>query len=59
MSDASKWYVLVCRVCDPDGEGPIPFESAAERGRWASEHARGTGHDQWFVLDQERRVDEA
>lgn len=52
----SEFYVLVCRECRP--VLPIPFESAEERGRWAAEHTRGTGHDQWFVKDV-RTVSEA
>lgn len=43
-------YVLVCRLCG-DGNLVMPFESAAARGKWASGHTRGTGHDQWFVKD--------
>ncbi len=50
--EPTAWYVLVCRVCDPEGDAPMPFDSAAKRGRWASEHTRGTGHDLWLVLDQ-------
>lgn len=51
--DPSKFYVLVCRQCG-DGDLSMPFESAAARGRWASEHTKGTGHDRWFVEDQDR-----
>jgi hypothetical protein len=43
-------YVLVCKECDP--LLPMPFASAAERGKWAAEHTRGTGHDKWFVRDE-------
>lgn len=51
--DPGVWYVLVCRDCgDPDRPLPMPFESAAARGKWAAEHTRGTGHDHWLVLDQ-------
>lgn len=46
-------YVLVCRQCG-NGDLPMPFPSAAERGKWAAEHARATSHDQWFVKDQRR-----
>jgi hypothetical protein len=46
------FYVLVCRECDPDDPLPMPFGSAAERGRWAAEHTAGTGHNRWIVLDQ-------
>lgn len=48
------FYVLRCRVCD-DESGiplPIPFDSAEARGRWASEHKAGTGHDSWVVTDE-------
>lgn len=44
-------YLLVCRLCG-DGELVMPFESAQARGRWAAEHTKGTGHDQWWVCDQ-------
>jgi hypothetical protein len=47
------YYVLVCLECDGDGPvTPLPFESADARGRWASEHTKGTGHDRWVVTDQ-------
>lgn len=46
------YYVLVCRVCDPEAESPIPFESAEARGRWATDHTAGTGHENWIVVDQ-------
>lgn len=45
------WYVLFCRVCDPELEFPHPFTSAETRGRWAAEHKRGTGHDFWLVVE--------
>ena len=46
-------YLLTCRECgDPDRPLPMPFGSPAERGHWASEHTRTTGHDRWIVLDQ-------
>lgn len=47
-----KFYVLVCRQCG-DGDLPMPFDSPEARGRWASEHTKGTGHDRWFVTDQD------
>jgi hypothetical protein len=48
------FYVLVCRDCgDPDRLLPMPFSSPDERGRWASEHTRATGHARWFVVDQD------
>jgi hypothetical protein len=47
------FYVLVCYQCsDPERPLPLPFYSAAERGKWAAEHTRATGHDRWFVADQ-------
>jgi hypothetical protein len=48
------YYLLVCLECaDPERTAsPImPFGSAAERGKWASAHTRGTGHDRWWVKD--------
>lgn len=45
------FYVLVCIECDDDLS--IPFPSAEERGVWASEHTRGTGHARWFVTEVE------
>ena len=52
----SAWFLLVCRECWPEAThesvvGEMPFVSAEERGRWADEHKRGTGHDRWIVLD--------
>ena len=50
---AKVFYVLICRLCgDPDKPLPMPFESPAERGKWAAAHTAGTGHDSWFVIDQ-------
>lgn len=52
---AHTFYLLVCRDCgDPDRPLPIPFESPAARGKWASEHTRATGHDRWIVKDETR-----
>jgi hypothetical protein len=49
------YYLLACRECG-DGEDALvmPFESAQERGQWATAHTRGTGHDRWYVEDEER-----
>ena len=49
------WYVLVCRECGDDEDAiPIPFLSPRERGEWAAEHTKSTGHDRWFVWDEPR-----
>lgn len=47
------FYVLNCRDCDEQSgmELDIPFESAAARGKWATEHEASTGHDRWLVRD--------
>lgn len=46
------FYLLACRECgDPERLLPIPFESPAARGRWATEHTAGTGHERWIVKD--------
>lgn len=48
-----KVFYLVCLECgDPERPLPIPFDSAAERGKWAAEHTRGTGHNRWWVKDK-------
>jgi hypothetical protein len=52
VGECRTFYVLVCLMCDPDAEGPIPFPSAEERGRWAAAHTAGTGHEKWIVIDQ-------
>ncbi|GAY12048.1 hypothetical protein [Pseudonocardia sp. N23] len=46
-------FLLWCRVCEPEPspDNVMPFESPAERGKWAAEHTRGTGHDRWLVFD--------
>jgi hypothetical protein len=56
MSDteaqARRVYLIVCRDCDRlDDPLPIPFETAAARGKWAAAHTLGTGHDHWLVFD--------
>ena len=57
MSDV--FYVLAYLECgDPERPLPTPFDSAAERGRWAAEHMRATGHDRWWVKDQGAAVGE-
>ena len=53
MAEPKVFYLLVCFECgDPERPLPILFGSAAERGKWAGEHARGTGHDRWRVKDE-------
>jgi hypothetical protein len=49
---SETFYVLVCRECTP--LLPMPFPSPAERGKWASEHTKATGHDKWLVKDEVR-----
>lgn len=43
-------YVLVCLKCGT-GDYVITFPSPEERGKWAAEHTRGTGHEEWWVHD--------
>ena len=50
---SETFYVLVCRDCG-NGDLPMPFSSPAERGKWAAEHTRRTGHDRWFVTEETR-----
>jgi hypothetical protein len=49
------FYLLVCLEC---GEGDdaliMPFDNAEARGKWAAVHTRETGHDRWYVEDEER-----
>lgn len=47
---SGTFYLLVCRDCG-DGDLVMPFDSAAERGKWAAGHTRATGHERWFVRD--------
>lgn len=51
------FYLLVCQECG-NGDLVMPFGSAAERGHWAAEHTRGTGHDCWRVHDHVRQEDD-
>jgi hypothetical protein len=54
---ARMFYLLTCRECGgPERPLPIPFGSAAERGKWAAEHTRATGHSRWTVKDEPRSV---
>lgn len=55
----AQWFVLACRTCDEiavttDDPVFLPFESPEERGRWASKHTAGTGHDSWIVMEVDR-----
>ncbi len=45
--------IIVCRTCSTDADmiALVPFASWRERGKWASEHTRGTGHRRWLCLD--------
>ena len=50
---AGVFYLLFCRDCDAHaGAQVIPFSTAAERGKWAAAHTRGTGHTTWWLEDQ-------
>jgi hypothetical protein len=49
------FYHLVCWECG-NGDLVMPFDSPAERGKWAGAHTRGTGHDRWFVTESDRRL---
>lgn len=58
IAEPRTWYLLWCLECaPPDDLGnarigcEMPFPSAEDRGRWAGQHTRGTGHDQWHVID--------
>lgn len=60
MDDSLSFYLLGCRACGNGGLVLVmPFGSAEERGKWATKHTQGTGHDSWFVYDQVRDVEEA
>lgn len=55
QSTTKIFYLLACLECgDPERPLPMPFGSPSERGKWASAHTRGTGHDRWRVKDEER-----
>jgi|ERR1035441_3395655 hypothetical protein len=50
---ARTFYLLACLECgSPERPLPMPFGDQAERGKWASEHTRGTGHDLWLVWEE-------
>jgi hypothetical protein len=48
------FYLLVCLECSPEHPLVLPFDTAEARGKWATAHTRGTGHDRWYVEDEER-----
>lgn len=53
--EADVFYLLCCFDCgDPERPLPMPFGSPAERGKWASEHTRATGHERWRVWTERR-----
>lgn len=54
---ADIFYLIACLPCDEDSGRPlpIPFGDQAERGRWASEHTKATGHDRWRVWTRQQR----
>lgn len=50
--EEAMFYLLACRLCgDPEKPLVMPFGSPADRGGWAAEHTRATGHDKWWVKD--------
>ena len=54
-SDDAPFYMLACLECgNPERPLPMPFDSPAERGKWASAHTRATGHDRWRVWTEVR-----
>jgi hypothetical protein len=55
MADDGLFYLLVCRDCG-DGDLVMPFDSPAERGKWAAAHTGATGHDRWFVTESAGRL---
>ena len=52
---SETFYLLVCRDCG-DGDLVMPFDSPAERGKWAAAHTGATGHDRWFVTESAGRL---
>lgn len=48
----TDYYMLVCKPCGDDTQ--LPFTSAERRGKWAKEHTKATGHDEWIVFDEIR-----
>ncbi len=47
-----RYYLLSCLECEPPL--PMPFSSQEERGGWAAEHTKGTGHNRWHVWEEDR-----
>jgi hypothetical protein len=67
VTGSDVFYLLVCRQCGDLELGPsgevvsdnalfMLFDTAEARGKWATAHTRGTGHDHWFVFDQPREA---
>jgi hypothetical protein len=53
--ETTTYYLLACLECDAQSRPLLmPFGTAAERGKWAAEHTRGTGHDRWYVTQETR-----
>lgn len=51
------FYMLACLECgDIDKPLAMPFKSQEARGKWASEHTAGTGHDRWRVTTETRKI---
>jgi len=51
------FWMLACLECgDPERPLPMPFGDQAERGKWASEHTKATGHETWRVWKEVRRA---
>lgn len=46
---ANDKCVLVCRVCTDFVV--LPFYTQQDRGHWAAEHRKTTGHNWWFCLE--------
>lgn len=47
-------YEVACVDCTHGREAMVrSFASPEERERWAREHVRSTGHDPWYVEDEQ------
>jgi hypothetical protein len=53
-SNLKPMFLLWCKLCEwqnpPSDKNPLPFGSADERHKWATEHREGTGHDHWHLF---------